>query len=65
MESKTTLVKWLAQYNKAFVSILMVLVYLVNREYGIELPVTDETATAILGMVISVITYLVPNKQLK
>jgi len=65
MENKVTLAQWLAQYNKAFVSIIMVGVYLLNREYGINLPITDETAMTILGMLISVLTYLIPNKKIK
>ena len=56
-------INWLTQYNKAFVAIIMVLVYLVNKKYGIELPVDDQTATIILGMIISALTYAVPNSH--
>lgn len=56
---------WVQQYNKAFVGIIMVAVYLVNKKYGIELPIDDETALAILGMIISAVTYAVPNKKIE
>lgn len=56
-------INWLTQYNKAFVAIIMVLVYLLNKKYGIELPVDDQTATVILGMLISALTYVIPNSH--
>lgn len=56
---------WMTQYNKAFVGIIMILVYLINQKYGIELPVDDNTAVAILGMLISAVTYFVPNTKVE
>lgn len=56
-------INWLTQYNKAFVAIIMIAVYLVNKKYGIELPVDDQTATIILGMIISALTYAIPNSH--
>jgi len=56
-------INWLTQYNKAFVAIIMVLVYLVNKKYGVELPIDDQTATIILGMIISALTYVIPNSH--
>lgn len=56
-------INWLTQYNKAFVAIIMVLVYLINKKYGVELPIDDQTATIVLGMIISALTYIVPNSH--
>jgi TRAP-type C4-dicarboxylate transport system permease large subunit len=58
-----TCTDWLQQYNKAFVGIVMVVIYLINLHYGIELPLDESTMTVILGALISLITYLVPNKK--
>lgn len=58
-------INWLQQYNKAFVAIVMVMIYLVNKHYGWELPIDESSTIAILGMLISGVTYLVPNKQVE
>lgn len=53
---------WAQQYNKAWVGIAMVAIYLVNKHYGIDLPLDEDTTIAILGMLVSAVTYTVPNK---
>lgn len=53
---------WFQQYNKAWVGIAMVGIYLINKKYGIELPIDEDTTVAILGMLVSAVTYAVPNK---
>lgn len=54
---------WFQQYNKAWVGIVMVMLYLLNKSYGIDLPLDEDTTISILGMLISAVTYFVPNKQ--
>lgn len=53
---------WFQQYNKAWVGIITIAIYLVNKKYGIEIPLDDDTTIAILGMLVSAVTYAVPNK---
>ena len=60
-----TFSEWFQQYNKAWVGIFMVILYLMNKHYGIELPIDEDTAVSILGMLISAVTYYVPNKPRK
>lgn len=55
---------WAQQYNKAWVGIFMVSVYLVNKHYGIELPIDEDTAISLLGMLVSAVTFAVPNKKI-
>lgn len=58
-----TFMGWFQQYNKAWVGIIMIVIYLVNKHYGWELPMDDDTAIALLGALVSAITYAVPNKK--
>jgi hypothetical protein len=58
----TKFTDWFQQYNKAWVGLITIGVYLINKHYGWELPIDDDTTLAILGMLVSAITYAVPNK---
>lgn len=60
-----TFSEWFQQYNKAWVGIAMIVLYLVNKNYGIDIPLDEDTTISILGMLISAVTYLVPNRQVK
>lgn len=53
---------WFQQYNKAWVAIVMVGLYLINKKYGIDIPLDEDSTVAILGMLVSAVTYAVPNK---
>lgn len=56
-------IDWFQQYNKAWVGIIMMTLYLVNKHYGWDIPLDEDTSIAILSMLISAVTYAVPNRQ--
>lgn len=55
------LVKWLSQYNKAFVPAIMTVIYFLNSYYGIELPIGETEVIILLGTITSFLTWLIPN----
>ncbi len=59
------MIRWLAQYNKAFVPLVMTLIYFFNAQFGIEIPLDESTVVILIGVVTSFITWLVPNKELE
>jgi len=54
---------WLSQYNKAFVAVTMAIVYWINAQYGVELPVDESSVMIIWGVITSLITFYVPNTK--
>lgn len=58
----TKFLDWFQQYNKAWVGIITIGLYIINKKYGWEIPLDDDTTIAILGMLVSAVTYAVPNK---
>lgn len=48
-------------YNKALVPIVMCTLYLVNRKYGVDLPLSEDNVAIILAAVTSAVTYQVRN----
>jgi len=48
-------------YNKALVPIVMCTLYLVNRKYGVDLPLSEDNVAIILTAVTSAATYQVRN----
>jgi len=48
-------------YNKALVPIVMCSLYLINRKYGIDLPLSEDNVAIILAAVTSAVTYQVRN----
>lgn len=48
-------------YNKALVPVFMCAIYLINRKYGIELPLSEDNVTIIVAAVTSAVTYQVRN----
>lgn len=59
------MVRWLAQYNKAFVPLIMALIYFLNAQFGIEIPLDESTVVILIGVITSFITWLIPNKELE
>lgn len=56
------LLRWAARYNKAFVALGMCGLYFVNRNYGVDIPLSEESLMIIWSAIVSLMTYLVPNK---
>ena len=54
---------WMQKYNKAWVGIVTVAIYLINKKYGWDIPWDDNATIALLGAIVSGITYAVPNKS--
>ena len=48
-------------YNKALVPIVMCTLYLINRKYGVDLPLSEDNVAIILAAVTSAVTYQVRN----
>lgn len=59
----TGFLNWFQQYNKAWVGLITIAVYLVNKKYGWDIPLDDDTTIALLGALVSALTYMVPNKN--
>jgi hypothetical protein len=59
------MIRWLAQYNKAFVPLIMAFIYFLNAHYGIEIPLDETQVMIIFGVITSFITWLVPNKSME
>lgn len=54
---------WLSQFNKAFVSLTMFVIYYINTKYGIELPIDETTVILVWGTLASLVTFYVPNTK--
>lgn len=54
---------WLMKYNKAFVPLVMTIIYFLNAYYGIEIPLDETSLMIIFGVITSFLTWLVPNKK--
>lgn len=52
-------------YNKALVPIVMCTLYLINRKYGVDLPLSEDNVAIILAAVTSAVTYQVRNHQVE
>lgn len=52
----------MTKYNKAFVPILMGIIYLLNEKYGVSIPLSETEATMLVTLVTSTIVWLVPNR---
>lgn len=53
---------WLAHYNKAFVPVVMVGVYLINKNYGVALPINStEVEMIIYALLTAAGVFAVPN----
>lgn len=48
-------------YNKALVPIVMCTLYLINRKYGVDLPLSEDNVAIILAAVTSAVTYQIRN----
>jgi len=59
------MIRWLAQYNKAFVPLVMAGIYFLNAHYGIEIPLDETQVMIIFSVITSFITWLVPNKSME
>lgn len=56
--------QWLQQYNKAFVPLIMVGVYFINKHYGIDIPVDQDDLIMLFGALAALGVYQIPNKTL-
>jgi len=52
-------------YNKAIVAVVMALLHYLNQTYGYELPMSEEQADLLVGLLISFLVWAVPNKAPK
>lgn len=52
-------------YNKALVSITLGVIYFLNTQYGIEIPLSETEIVILFSVIGSMITYFVPNKEVK
>jgi len=50
-------------YNKALVAVAMAFLYYLNQNYGVELPVSEDQANLLVGMITALLVYMVPNKD--
>lgn len=60
----TWFVKWLMQYNKAFVPFIMMGLYVLNQKYGWSLPVSEDDAVLIVAALTSLVVHQIPNKPM-
>ena len=49
--------------DKALVALIMGILYIVNSIWGINIGVSEQTITTIIGILTPIIVYLVPNKH--
>jgi hypothetical protein len=56
--------KWIAQRYKAFVPLVMVGIYLINKHYGWDLPLSQDDIITLLGVLISIGVHQVPNQPM-
>ena len=49
--------------DKALVAALMAAIFMLNQFGGIDLGVSEETVTAIVGALTPVLVYFIPNKK--
>lgn len=54
-------ISWLAQYNKFLVALTMTVIYFVNDNYGVEIPIDEGSVAGFWMFLSSILTYLVPN----
>lgn len=52
----------MSKYNKAFVPLLMGIIYLLNSKFGIDIPLSEAQASILVAMVTSATVWAVPNK---
>lgn len=52
---------WIAERYKAFVPLIMVAIYLINKHYGWDLPLSEDDITVLLGVLISIGVHQVRN----
>ena len=50
-------------YNKAVVAVAMAVIFYLNKNYGIELPVTEDQAQILVGLLTAFLVWAVPNKD--
>ncbi|PSH64648.1 hypothetical protein CU103_12245 [Phyllobacterium sophorae] len=53
----------MTKYNKAFVPLVMGVIYLINAKYGVQLPIGETEAAVVVTLVTSFLTWLIPNKK--
>lgn len=49
-------------YNKALVPVAVVVLYFINKTYGIDIPLSEDSLMLIFAAITSFVTYHVPNK---
>lgn len=54
---------WIAERYKAFVPLVMVALYLINRHYGWDIPLSQDDVIGLLGALIAIGVHEVPNKK--
>lgn len=52
----------MTKYNKAYVPIVLGLLFFLNQKFGINIPLDETGITAIATVVTSLFVYLVPNR---
>lgn len=58
-----TFTQWITQYNKAFVPVIMIALYFINKKFGWDIPLSEDDVMLLFAAITALGVHQVPNTK--